>query len=79
MTPQNILPFIHRGDFRRWLAEHHGSGRECRLHLKRGKAPAPDCMPYPDAVEETLCFGWIDSTLKTVDGRPLQRFGPRAA
>lgn len=34
-------------------------------------------MWYLDAVEEALCFGWIDSTLKSVDGLPLQRFGPR--
>lgn len=35
-------------------------------------------MWYLDAVEEALCFGWIDSTLKNVDGVALQRFGPRA-
>ena len=32
---------------------------------------------YGDSVEEALCFGWIDSTCKTVDGRVLQRFTPR--
>ncbi|WP_305257536.1 YdeI family protein, partial [uncultured Duncaniella sp.] len=32
---------------------------------------------YLDAVEEALCFGWIDSTLKCVNGVALQRFGPR--
>ncbi len=32
---------------------------------------------YLDAVEEALCFGWIDSTVKTIDGVTLQRFGKR--
>lgn len=44
---------------------------------KRGKTPPEDALWYPDAVEEALCFGWIDSTLKSVNGEPLQRFGPR--
>ena len=46
--------------------------------MKRGKSPAYDCLWYLDAVEEALCFGWIDSTLKNVDGVTLQRFGPRS-
>lgn len=32
---------------------------------------------YLDAVEEALCFGWIDSTIRTIDGRKMQRFSPR--
>ncbi len=32
---------------------------------------------YLDAVEETLCFGWIDSTFRIIDGRRMQRFSPR--
>ena len=28
-------------------------------------------------MEEALCFGWVDSTQKLIDGRPLQRFSPR--
>lgn len=44
---------------------------------KRGKIPPDDALWYLDAVEEALCFGWIDSTLKSINGEPLQRFGPR--
>lgn len=32
---------------------------------------------YLDAVEEALCFGWIDSTVRPIDGVPMQRFSPR--
>ena len=37
---------------------------------KRGKTPPEDTLWYLDAVEEVLCFGWIDSTLKSVNGDP---------
>lgn len=36
-------------------------------------------MRYLDAVEEALCFGWIDTTHKSINGVDLQRFTPRTA
>ena len=77
MTPVNILDITTREQFRRWLIDHHATERECWVVAKRGKTPPADGLWYLDAVEEALCFGWIDSTLKSVDGCPLQRFGPR--
>jgi len=42
------------------------------------KKPEGVCLPYLDVVEEALCFGWIDSTLKRLgDGRLAQRLSPR--
>ena len=42
------------------------------------KTPPPGILPYIDVVKETLCFGWIDSTLKKLpDGRLAQRLFPR--
>ena len=69
---------IHtRAEFRVWLEENHDKMSECWLALKRGK-PVDDLhFWYLDAVEEALCFGWIDSTQRIVDGVPLQRFSPR--
>lgn len=79
MTPENILEITLRADFRSWLTENHDKQTECWIEVKRGKTPPADgTLWYLDAVEEALCFGWIDSTLKRVDGRPLQRFGRRA-
>lgn len=78
MKPKNILRIITRREFRAWLAENHATETECWMNVKRGKTPPKDALWYLDAVEEALCFGWIDSTLKKVDGVPLQRFGPRS-
>lgn len=78
MKPKNILPITTRNEFRQWLTANHGTETECWINVKRGKTPPADTIWYLDAVEEALCFGWIDSTLKMVDGVPLQRFGPRS-
>ena len=78
MTPKNILDIRSRNDFRRWLMENSTVENECWIVAKRGKIPPKDALWYLDAVEEALCFGWIDSTVKNVDGVTLQRFGPRA-
>ncbi len=78
MNPKNILDIHNRTDFRRWLKENHISEKECWIAVKRGKIPPEDILWYLDAVEEALCFGWIDSTVKNVDGITLQRFGPRS-
>ena len=79
MNPENILTITTRADFRKWLNENHARERECWIVAKRGKNPPADCVWYPDAVEEALCFGWIDTTHKTVNGKDMQKFTPRAA
>jgi len=78
MKPKNILRITTRHEFRVWLIENYATETECWINVKRGKTPPKDALWYLDAVEEALCFGWIDSTLKKVDGVPLQRFGPRS-
>lgn len=77
MVPVNVLDIKDRRQFRSWLVENHATERECWVATKRGKIPPDDVLWYLDAVEEALCFGWIDSTLKNMDGVPLQRFSPR--
>ena len=77
MNEQNILNLASRGEFRAWLAAHGATEAECWLALKRGRPVEPEAFYYLDAVEEALCFGWVDSTQKLIDGRPLQRFSPR--
>lgn len=79
MNPKNILTITTRADFRKWLNENHASERECWVVAKKGKNPPADCVWYLDAVEEALCFGWIDTTHKTVNGKDMQKFTPRAA
>ena len=75
--PKNILNVSNREQFRLWLSENASTQQECWVELKRGKPKADGSFYYIDAVEEALCFGWIDSTLKNINGRTLQRFSPR--
>ena len=75
---KNIIDIRNRADFREWLRNNSDAEKECWIAVKRGKTPPDDALWYLDAVEEALCFGWIDSTLKNVDGVALQRFGPRS-
>ena len=76
-NPENILNVSTRQEFRAWLEEHASSESECWVESKRGKPKDDGQLYYLDVVEEALCFGWIDSTFKKIDGRSLQRFSPR--
>lgn len=79
MTVDNLLQGIDRETFRRWLATHHATERECWVVVERGKNRDGGTLAYLDAVEEALCFGWIDSTVKRVPtGQCVQRFSPRS-
>ena len=79
MEVRNILNMTTREDFRAWLMHNHDRETECWLVVKKGKQPPEDHVWYLDAVEEALCFGWIDTTHKKIDGVDTQRFTPRAA
>ncbi len=77
MQVTNLLSAASREEFRAWLATHHQSEKECWVQVKRGRPVDNGTFWYIDAVEEALCFGWIDSTTKTIDGVQTQRFCPR--
>ncbi len=66
-----------RAEFREWLTQHHATAKECWVCLKRGKPVDEEHLWYLDAVEEALCFGWIDSVWKNVDGVMWSKFTPR--
>lgn len=70
--------YVHnRKDWRAWLKKNHAKKKEIWLIYYR-KASGRKRIPYDDAVEEALCFGWTDSTAKRIDGeRFAQRFTPR--
>lgn len=72
------LTIDNREDWRNWLMQNAATAKECWLCLKRGKPREDGNFWYLDAVEEALCFGWIDSTQRAVDGVQWQRFSPRA-
>ena len=66
-----------RSAFRDWLAANHETATECWIAVKRGRPVDDGVFYYLDAVEEALCFGWIDSIHKVIDGVRMQRFSPR--
>ena len=77
MDVKNVFYTSDRREWRSFLAEHFESLSEIWFVYPM-KGSGEECLSYNDAVEEALCFGWIDSTVKHID--PLhraQRFTPR--
>ena len=73
-----LLEYSERSQLRVWLQENHSKEKECWVVMSRSKTPPAGILPYIDVVEEALCFGWIDSTLKKLpDGRLAQRLSLR--
>ena len=78
MDIDNLLEYNDREQLRWWLEENHSTTHHCWVATYRGKTPMPNALPYLAVVEEALCFGWIDSTVKRMpDGRLAQRISPR--
>ena len=66
-----------RKAWRKWLEKNHATSDGVWLIYDK-KASGKKRLEYSDAVEEALCFGWIDSTLRPLDDeRYMQRFTPR--
>ena len=77
MDGREIVEVSDRAAWRRWLAERHDQREAIWLvfHKKTSDGTSPS---YEEAVEEALCFGWIDSTVNRLDERrTLQLFAPR--
>jgi uncharacterized protein YdeI (YjbR/CyaY-like superfamily) len=72
-----LLYVTNRDEWRNWLKKYYRSEREVWLAYYKKHTGKPR-IPYNDAVEEALCFGWIDSTVKSIDeDRYAQRFSVR--
>ena len=77
MKQDKTLYVVNRNDWRAWLKKNHDSQREVWLVYYKKHTGKPR-IPYDDAVEEALCCGWIDSTVKRIDEeRYAQKFTPR--
>ncbi len=72
--------FFSRQDaFRRWLEKHHGAARELWIGFYKVHTGIKG-LTYAQAVEEALCFGWIDGLVRRFDDDAfMQRFTPRKA
>lgn len=62
----NTFKANDRAEWRRWLSEHFETEKEVWFVLPT-KAAGEESISYNDMVEEALCFGWIDSTIKHID------------
>jgi len=82
-SPRNLLASLEqvyvadRAAWRQWLATNHATSPGIWLVFDK-KSSRADRLAYVDAVEEALCYGWIDSTVRTLDdARYVQLMAPR--
>jgi len=59
------MKFATRNEFRNWLKENCASSNG--IWLLFGKAGGPKTLKASEALEEALCFGWIDGQMKSID------------
>ncbi len=79
IPPPGARLFKTREAWRKWLVRNHARKSEIWLvYYKKGSGKTS--VTYNEALEEALCFGWIDSTVRTIDAeRYAQRYTPRKA
>ena len=68
----DILEFHDRETFRRWLSEHCLTS--AGVWLLFGKAGGPKTIKAGEALEEALCFGWIDGQMQSIDDKSYRKY-----
>lgn len=68
----DILMFSNRGEFRKWLTENCLSTGG--VWLLFGKSNNPKTLKAEEALEEALCFGWIDGQMQSVDSNTYKKY-----
>lgn len=77
MDATDVRIFESAVDFRAWLEEHHDTAGELWVGYYKKGVPKTS-ITYPEAVEEALCFGWIDGQARRIDDEVSSiRFTPR--
>jgi uncharacterized protein YdeI (YjbR/CyaY-like superfamily) len=80
MIPYAEAEFRDRRSWRAWLEANHASSKGIWLRYYKKRATGKPSVRYPEALEEALCFGWIDSIVRRIDNEAYaQKFTPRAA
>ena len=67
-----IMEFSAREDFRNWLIENCLS--TAGVWLLFGKAGGPKTIKAGEALEEALCFGWIDGQMQSIDDKSSKKY-----
>ena len=68
----DIMEFANREAFRKWLSEHCQSNDG--IWLLFGKAGGPKTIKAGEALEEALCFGWIDGQMQSLDDKTYKKY-----
>lgn len=68
----DMLKFADREEFRTWLYEHCQSNDG--VWLLFGKAGGPKTLKAGEALEEALCFGWIDGQMQSIDDKTYKKY-----
>lgn len=69
----NTFTPTSRQEWRQWLQEHHQNTESIWLIYYKKQSNKPS-ISYSDAVDEALCFGWIDSKVKSIDQDSYMQF-----
>ena len=67
-----VLIFANREEFRRWLNDHCLS--DAGVWLLFGKNGGPKTLKAEEALEEALCFGWIDGQMQSLDDKTYKKY-----
>jgi len=73
----NPIFFKNQSELRKWFQKNHLSEQELILGYYK-KGTGKETVSWSESVDQALCFGWIDSVRKSIDGESYQiRFTPR--
>jgi uncharacterized protein YdeI (YjbR/CyaY-like superfamily) len=77
LKPMKTIEVQTAAQWRAWLAKHHDSDAEVWLVFRK-RHTGQASIAYDDAVNEAICFGWVDSLIKRLDDvRYARKFTPR--
>ena len=68
----DIMKFVNREEFRKWLSDHCQSNDG--VWLLFGKSGGPKTIKAGEALEEALCFGWIDGQMQSIDDKTYKKY-----
>lgn len=68
----DIMEFADREAFRQWLSDHCQS--DAGVWLLFGKAGGPKTIKAGEALEEALCYGWIDGQMQSLDDKTYKKY-----
>ena len=76
--PQPTVTVPDAAAWRAWLEKHHEDPQGVWLTLAKKGTTKPTSLSYDEALDEALCYGWIDGQVRRLDGATYrQRFTPR--